>query len=255
MFRSGPVLGAAFLVFFLPSAIAFADPPTPIHPGTWTSRKNWGSPAVHLALLRGDTSAHRDGKPHSEVFYFTFGDESPGGTLLGGLWAWSPKSVTSAGNLDTNFTALSLPAPPRNIFCSGHAHLANGNLLFVGGHEGNQIGLQKSTVFDRSTNAWTDSAQAVYRRWYGTGTALPDGRILANSGDQYGQIVLFGGRRNAGSSSSWTIRQGPRHLHVARGLLSGCVAGRARPPRATVRTLRASSTARAEYSARILERS
>jgi hypothetical protein len=53
-------------------------------------------------------------------------------------------------------------------------------------------GIQVTAVFDALTKTWVSAAKMNLSRWYGTGTALPDGRYLATSGDnQNGQRVTL----------------------------------------------------------------
>jgi hypothetical protein len=104
-----------------------------------------------------------------------------------------------------------------NIFCSGNVSLADGRVLFIGGHDkGGNNGLRKLNIFDPVTETWvhrpdppvrvaylfdptgkqiphpsaldeanTDplhSSDMQYQRWYPTAVALPDGRVLILSG-------------------------------------------------------------------------
>jgi hypothetical protein len=104
-----------------------------------------------------------------------------------------------------------------NIFCGGNVALADGRVLFVGGHDktGNS-GIRKVNIFDPATETWlprpvppvkanfladptgllfphadplnelnTDPplpSDMKYQRWYPTAVALPDGRVLILSG-------------------------------------------------------------------------
>ncbi len=104
-----------------------------------------------------------------------------------------------------------------NVFCSGNAALADGRVLFVGGHDksGNN-GIRKINIFDPATETWlprpappvkadfladptgllfphadplnelnTDPplpSDTKYQRWYPTAVTLPDGRVLILSG-------------------------------------------------------------------------
>jgi hypothetical protein len=105
-----------------------------------------------------------------------------------------------------------------NVFCSGNVALADGRLLFIGGHDkaGNN-GIRKLNIFDPKTETWADrgmprvkadyladptisvpSAHAnaldeantdpphpsdmKYQRWYPSAVTLPDGRVLILSG-------------------------------------------------------------------------
>ncbi len=75
----------------------------------------------------------------------------------------------------------------RNLFCAGHVTLADGRTLIVGGHISANLGLADTTIYDPSTGQWTRPPDMSVGRWYPTATELPDGRVLAFSGDN---IVL-----------------------------------------------------------------
>jgi galactose oxidase len=69
-----------------------------------------------------------------------------------------------------------------NLFCSGHAFLADGRLLVAGGHLADSHGLNQVSVYDPAANTWTPSAVMNNGRWYPTAITLPDGSVLVLSG-------------------------------------------------------------------------
>ena len=72
-----------------------------------------------------------------------------------------------------------------NLFCSGHALLADGRVMVVGGYgSSNPIGLANAEIFDPAAETWTAVPNMQYRRWYPTATTLSDGRILVTAGWQ-----------------------------------------------------------------------
>ena len=73
-----------------------------------------------------------------------------------------------------------------NLFCSGHAVMADGRVLLVGGYgqSSSTIGIANAEIFDPSTNSWTAVPPMGFRRWYPTATTLSDGRILVTAGWQ-----------------------------------------------------------------------
>jgi hypothetical protein len=85
----------------------------------------------------------------------------------------------------TNNVFTSIPTSV-NLFCSGHASLADGRILVVGGYSGsgNPIGIANAEIFDPSNNSWTTVPSMSYRRWYPTATTLSDGRMLVTAGWQ-----------------------------------------------------------------------
>ncbi len=70
-----------------------------------------------------------------------------------------------------------------NIFCSGLAKLASG-LVFTAGGNLNQAldGIDRSTTFDWTTNAWTEGPRMSQARWYPSVTPLPNGEMLVTGG-------------------------------------------------------------------------
>ena len=79
------------------------------------------------------------------------------------------------------------PLPnPSNLFCAGHAQLANGDALVVGGHLGNHMGLPDTYVFaSGGEDPWQRVDDMQLSRWYPTITALPDGKLLGFSGTNH----------------------------------------------------------------------
>lgn len=85
--------------------------------------------------------------------------------------------------INNRFTNVSIPV---DLFCSGHAMMADGRILVVGGYGGssNKIGISNAEIFDRTDNSWTIVPKMAYSRWYPTATTLSDGRILVTAGWQ-----------------------------------------------------------------------
>ena len=73
-----------------------------------------------------------------------------------------------------------------NIFCSGHALLADGRVMVVGGYgnSGSTVGITNAEIFDPVSKTWTVAPNMQYRRWYPTATTLSDGRIMVTAGWQ-----------------------------------------------------------------------
>ena len=93
-------------------------------------------------------------------------------------------STPTVWNYSTDtFTSAPFPA---NLFCSGHALLADGRVLVAGGYgnSGSTIGIANAEIFDPVSKAWTAVPNMQYRRWYPTATTLSDGRILVTAGWQ-----------------------------------------------------------------------
>jgi hypothetical protein len=148
--------------------------------------------AVHAALLRT-----------GKIVYFG-GDQHDGGLNASGdvdhtrLFDCTTHAITVVTGLPGN----------SDLFCSGHALLADGRLLTAGGTRkwggggihpaGHFIGLRDSYLFDPSDEQWHVTGKLVTQRasevgagldiektggkWYPTLVTLSDGRVLAVSG-------------------------------------------------------------------------
>ena len=92
----------------------------------------------------------------------------PGTTQL----LWSPSSGTTT----------SIPGSGYDLFCSGHSFLADGRLLFAGGHTENFVGLRSASTYDPFANTWTRLPDMNAGRWYPTSTTLSNGDALVVSG-------------------------------------------------------------------------
>ena len=79
-------------------------------------------------------------------------------------------------------TFTSVPNNTTDLFCSGHAALADGRILVVGGHGAVDAGTADVNIFDPVALKWTLVSRMAYKRWYPNATTLPDGRVLAATG-------------------------------------------------------------------------
>ena len=69
------------------------------------------------------------------------------------------------------------------LFCAGHAFLADGRLLVAGGHDaalGSEYGINQASIFDGTS--WQKTGYMTDARWYPTLVTLPNGDVLAISG-------------------------------------------------------------------------
>ncbi len=163
--------------------------------GRWTqvgSDNVAGILAVHAALLHTGKIVYFGGDQHDSCLN-TSGDVDH--TRLFDCDTHQISQVTGLpGNSD--------------LFCSGHAQLADGRILAAGGtrkwggggiHPSNHfIGLRDAYLFDPADNKWHSTGKLVTQRpdqvasskdiektggrWYPTLVTLPDGRVLALSG-------------------------------------------------------------------------
>jgi hypothetical protein len=149
-------------LFLLPSLARGQLPPSAV--GQWTPPATWPQAPVHLML-----------QPDGTVLMWPAGCGCiPNRELNGGANAriWDPASNT--------FTIV--PNLQTNLFCAGHAPLADGRMLVIGGHIDYFVGVPDTNIFDPATRAWTRVRNMAQARWYPTATRLPDGRVLAISG-------------------------------------------------------------------------
>jgi hypothetical protein len=148
--------------------------------------------AVHAALL-----------PTGKIVYFG-GDQHDSGLNAAGdvdhtrLFDCTTHAITVVTGLPGN----------SDLFCAGHAQLADGRILAAGGTRkwggggihppGHFIGLRAAYLFDPTTEDWTPTGKLVTQRpaevaagldveetggkWYPTLLTLSDGRVLAVSG-------------------------------------------------------------------------
>jgi hypothetical protein len=82
---------------------------------------------------------------------------------------------------DASVTALAKPG--YDLFCSGHAFLADGRLFVAGGHIQNGVGLSKAGLYNPFSNTWAAAPLMNAGRWYPTVTTLANGDALVVSGD------------------------------------------------------------------------
>ncbi|TMB93885.1 MAG: DUF1929 domain-containing protein, partial [Chloroflexi bacterium] len=140
------------------SAVASATTSnTPPGLGQWSAVMNWPIVAVHAHLLpTGDVLAWSD--------YLN----------NGGAQIWRPATNTFTS---TSFSLV-------NLFCAGHAYMADGRLLITGGIVGSQddLGPRESTIFSPLTETWSQGGLMAMGRYYPTTTTLPDGRLLVQGG-------------------------------------------------------------------------
>jgi hypothetical protein len=141
--------------------------------GQWTAVQQWPVEAIHATLL-----------PTGKVFFWQSWNASVG--------LWDP--VTE------QFSSPQQPPSNHNIFCSGHAWLADGRLFVAGGHVDNGVGSHRADIYDPFTNKWANLDPAVPnvpnmgpdnlndlvatgKRWYPSATTLANGDVLVLSGD------------------------------------------------------------------------
>jgi hypothetical protein len=146
--------------------------------GEWTPPICWPLVAIHIMQLH-------TGK------YLTWPHRSNDPNFLE-AWLWDPKPgcFGDQGVPDPNCFER-VDNSETNLFCVGHAALADGQILTTGGHSpefGNLNGLKDANLFDPESQTWTGEAagldQLDFARWYPTSTTLSDGTVLTVGGSQ-----------------------------------------------------------------------
>ena len=78
------------------------------------------------------------------------------------------------------------------LFCAGHAGLADGSVLVAGGGTEGGQGITETTIFSsgpvKPGGPWELVDPMIFARWYPTCTTLPDGKILAIAGKDAGAV-------------------------------------------------------------------
>jgi hypothetical protein len=88
---------------------------------------------------------------------------------------WDPTGTTES--------SISVRELTYDVFCSGTAALPDGRSLIVGGTSSYSFtGENRASIFNTATGQYVQSQSMHDGRWYGTATALADGRIMAMSG-------------------------------------------------------------------------
>ncbi len=88
---------------------------------------------------------------------------------------WDPTGATGSG--------ISVQELTYDVFCSGTAALPDGRSLIVGGTSDYSFtGENRASIFNPVTGQYVQSQNMHDGRWYGTATALGDGRVMAMSG-------------------------------------------------------------------------
>ena len=136
-------------------SVAPSQPVAAAELGSWGAVLDWGVQAKHMAVL-----------PTGNVLVWSTGLDAR---------IWDSSSVA-------DFTPV--PFPAGDLHCAGQASLADGRLVVIGGqHVDTHEGIHVTALFDPTTGTWTEGQDMNWGRWYATATALPDGRLLATSGD------------------------------------------------------------------------
>ncbi|WP_394830099.1 DUF1929 domain-containing protein [Pendulispora rubella] len=150
--------------------------------GSWSSVPDWSVVAVHTDLL-----------PSGRVLlwprYEKTGDNIPtgdAGAKTPHAWVWDPTQPLGAPSRFVN-----VPNPNTNLFCAGFAHMPDGRVMVIGGHDRTagsaaDRGVVDVNLFDPTSQTWSRVANMNVERWYPTLTPLADGRMMAIGGSYSG---------------------------------------------------------------------
>jgi YVTN family beta-propeller protein len=102
----------------------------------------------------------------------------------GDVLVWSTGDNASVWHVTTDGSFTSVPYFAGDLHCAAQATAADGRIVVLGGQgSATHVGIPVTAFFDAFTNTWTSGTDMHHGRWYGSVTTLPDGRILATSGD------------------------------------------------------------------------
>lgn len=158
------------LGFNLPLATGDGCPDVTLHPcgnsmmGTWETLPDAPIFIVHAAVLRS-----------GKVLLWS-GTAEVGDPLESRVWDPGTGTMTSQ-----TYTV--------DLFCSGHAFMADGRLCIAGGAPSGT--LRATHIFDPIAETWTRVRDMNQARWYPTVLTLPDGRILAASGTGANELEIY----------------------------------------------------------------
>jgi galactose oxidase len=106
-------------------------------------------------------------------------------------FVWDPNDPLEAGDqrqaktANTGQPEVADPTTKVNLFCGGHAFLADGELLAVGGHLFDGVGDSQASRFvpdGAGVGSWNGTKRMNQGRWYPTATTLADGSIVVLGG-------------------------------------------------------------------------
>lgn len=127
--------------------------------GSWGPVFSWPVVALHLHLMPSGKvlSWGHDGEPE----------------------LWSPSTKT--------FTTVPTST---ELFCAGHAFLADGSLFVAGGHIEDDRGLPDANLFAPYAGTWRSGPRMARGRWYPTVTTLANGQAVVTAGRDSAAAVV-----------------------------------------------------------------
>jgi len=190
--------------------------------GSWSATIELNNVPVHASLMPDSTILYWGRREDPKARTTNFVNKDNRGNLnetktKAFVWNpeaffWDPTSKTSKakGGDITKAGRSEVPKDeprardktPVNLFCSGHCHLPDGNLLIVGGHDLDGQGINQACVYNFNDKVFLPQTEMNEGRWYPSALPLPDGRVMVMSGSQRGEN--FKGKGINAISQIWT---------------------------------------------------
>jgi hypothetical protein len=147
-------------------AVAAAAAASPADVGGWGPLTDWPVVGVHVALLPNGKVLAYDSVGDNATETYPVHDHTR-------ATVWDPVTGTQT---PVDFQGY-------NVFCSGLAHLTDGNVFLAGGNRSSALdGIVKTTLFNYLTNTWFTGPDMAYARWYPSVTPLRNGEMLITEG-------------------------------------------------------------------------
>ncbi|KAI8930028.1 glyoxal oxidase N-terminus-domain-containing protein [Entophlyctis helioformis] len=165
-------------------------PASPVDLGAWTDAGSSGVVCIHTALLPNSKLLCFE-RPHVGAYPInpnTNGLNSAEIDMLNGV------SVDSFDTWTSKFTPIGINSNP---FCAGHASMANGSILVIGGDNTSMVGADGAQyiyngrkgrrIFNpctgtNCTGSWVNLPEMTSERWYPTIVTLADGSNIIIGG-------------------------------------------------------------------------
>jgi hypothetical protein len=132
--------------------------PTAALVGQWSPLMSWPIVAVNMTLLQTGQVL---------LWHVWEYNQTPSARL------WDPGSQTFVG----------VPNLAAAMFCAATAALPDGRIVVVGGHNGDDTGINTASIFDPIRSTWAPLPNMHSARWYPGAATLPDGRVIVLGGE------------------------------------------------------------------------